>query len=187
MTDGLKSLNKNSSNTDIKAGETILNQQNPMAISKHQLDGGTFAKARRRDIFYEQGSDPDIRDVQFYSSIDLKTCFPKNLKKQKNGFGSEIRPVLKLKNKLSGGFNEEVRTSTSLTPKNVFVPRVASLTKLSNGDYTSNDFNTSINSKEFGKTKPRNFHRLDDDQKRILHNNEHLKGQDSPGYLYNPV
>ena len=81
MTDGLKSLNKNSSNSDIKAGETILNQQNPMAITKHQPDGGTFTKARRRDIFYEQGSDPDIRDVQFYSSIDLKTCFPKNLKK----------------------------------------------------------------------------------------------------------
>ena len=81
MTDGLKSLKKNSSNSVIKAGETILNNQNPMSLTKHQPDGGTFGKARRKDIFYDIGSDPDIRDVQFYSSIDLKTSFPKNLKK----------------------------------------------------------------------------------------------------------
>ena len=188
MTDSLKSIKRNQSNSDIKAGETILNIENPMTLIKHQQrDSGTFGKAQRRDIFYDLGSDPDIRDVQFYSSIDLKTCFPKNLKKQKNGFGSEIRPVLKLKNKLSGGFDNDARTSTSLTPKNVFVPRVASLTKLGNfgggaGDYTTNDFN-SFNSKEFGKTK--HFHRLDEDQKRIFNYNEHMKGQDSPGSKYN--
>ena len=85
MTDGLKSLKsirKNQSNSDIKAGETILSQQNPMTLTKYQPpeNKGTFSKARRRDIFFDLGADPDIRDVQFYSSIDLKTSFPKNYK-----------------------------------------------------------------------------------------------------------
>ena len=46
MTNGLKSIKKIQSNTDIKVGETVL-------IKQQSRDNGTFTKAQRKDIFIE--------------------------------------------------------------------------------------------------------------------------------------